>query len=158
VHNQNNIFLQLHLLEPDAPAASAPGSAPPCPGDCARQCVGGLPVDCAASHHRRGQATAQPGLRSSGFGRILAELQHAARAAKLDRLKICAAEECRWLFYDRSKPGTRRWCASTLCGNRKNSRLPTPATAEDNIRGRLRFVEKRLCGDTRRVPLEAIAN
>ena len=35
-----------------------------------------------------------------------------------DRLKMCAAEECRQVFFDRSKPETRRWCMSTLCGNR----------------------------------------
>jgi hypothetical protein len=34
---------------------------------------------------------------------------------RLDRLKMCASEECRWVFYDRSKPGTGRRCASALC-------------------------------------------
>src|SRR5512146_2116814 len=64
----------------------------------------------------------QPRGPSSGLGGILAELQHAAEAAQLDRLKTCASDECRWVFYDRSKPGTRRWCASTLCGNRQKTR------------------------------------
>jgi predicted RNA-binding Zn ribbon-like protein len=63
-----------------------------------------------------------PGVSSGGLGSILAELQYAADTAKLDRLKTCAAEDCRWVFYDRSKPGTRRWCASTLCGNRQKTR------------------------------------
>jgi CGNR zinc finger len=31
---------------------------------------------------------------------------------------MCAAEEYRRVFFDRSKPATRRWCMSTLCGNR----------------------------------------
>lgn len=65
---------------------------------------------------------ALPGVRSSGLGSILAELQYAAATAKLDRLKTCAAEDCQRVFYDRSKPGTRRWCASTLCGNRQKTR------------------------------------
>lgn len=60
--------------------------------------------------------------RAAGLGKILAQLQHAAATDRLDRLKMCAAEECRWVFFDRSKPGTRRWCASTLCGNREKTR------------------------------------
>jgi len=63
-----------------------------------------------------------PRAHSNGLGLILAELQYAAETGKLDRLKMCAAEECRRVFYDRSKPGTRRWCASTLCGNRQKTR------------------------------------
>jgi predicted RNA-binding Zn ribbon-like protein len=63
-----------------------------------------------------------PGVRFSGLGAILAELQYAAATSKLDRLKTCAAEDCQRIFYDRSKPGTRRWCASTLCGNRQKTR------------------------------------
>jgi predicted RNA-binding Zn ribbon-like protein len=58
----------------------------------------------------------------SGLGRILADLQHATETGNLDRLKMCASDECQWVFYDRSKPATRRWCSSTLCGNRQKTR------------------------------------
>jgi predicted RNA-binding Zn ribbon-like protein len=58
----------------------------------------------------------------SGLGRILADLQLAGESGNLDRLKMCASEECRWVFYDRSKPATRRWCSSMLCGNREKIR------------------------------------
>jgi predicted RNA-binding Zn ribbon-like protein len=63
------------------------------------------------------QADAPPGLSA-----IVAELYDGAANGTLDRLKMCAAEECRRVFYDRSKPGTRRWCQSTLCGNREKTR------------------------------------
>lgn len=63
-----------------------------------------------------------PGVPAGGLGSILAELQQAATTATLDRLKTCASPECRWVFYDRSKPGSRRWCASSLCGNREKTR------------------------------------
>lgn len=59
---------------------------------------------------------------SAGLARIVAELQNAAATGTLDRLKMCDAEECRRIFFDRSKPGTRRWCVSTLCGNRIKTR------------------------------------
>lgn len=64
----------------------------------------------------------QPHGSLSGLGKILADLAHAAETGGLDRLKMCASDECRWVFYDRSKPATRRWCSSALCGNRQKTR------------------------------------
>lgn len=58
----------------------------------------------------------------SGLATLLAELFHAAECGNLDRLKVCASDECHWVFYDRSKPGTRRWCSTALCGNREKTR------------------------------------
>jgi predicted RNA-binding Zn ribbon-like protein len=58
----------------------------------------------------------------AGLSVLAAELYDGARDGSLDRLKMCAAEECRRVFFDRSKPATRRWCASTLCGNRMKTR------------------------------------
>ena len=40
----------------------------------------------------------------------------------LDRLKACPAEDCGWLFIDRSKSGSRRWCDMATCGNRAKAR------------------------------------
>jgi predicted RNA-binding Zn ribbon-like protein len=57
-----------------------------------------------------------------GLASIVAELYDASREGCLDRLKMCAAEECRRVFFDKSKPGSRRWCMSTLCGNRMKTR------------------------------------
>jgi predicted RNA-binding Zn ribbon-like protein len=58
----------------------------------------------------------------AGLSRIAAELYLGSVKGTLDRLKMCAAEECRRVFFDRSKPATRRWCMSTLCGNRIKTR------------------------------------
>lgn len=58
----------------------------------------------------------------AGLSDIVAELYDGSIKGTLDRLKMCAAEECRRVFYDRSKPATRRWCMSTLCGNRSKTR------------------------------------
>ena len=33
------------------------------------------------------------------------------------RLKRCAGANCGWFFFDRSKPGRRRWCDMATCGN-----------------------------------------
>jgi predicted RNA-binding Zn ribbon-like protein len=58
----------------------------------------------------------------AGLSAIAAELYVGSVKGTLDRLKMCAAEECRRVFFDRSKPATRRWCMSTLCGNRMKTR------------------------------------
>lgn len=59
---------------------------------------------------------------ASGLGTILAELQQLAATERLDRLRMCASEECHWVFFDRSKPANRRWCNSAVCGNRQKTR------------------------------------
>jgi predicted RNA-binding Zn ribbon-like protein len=40
----------------------------------------------------------------------------------LSRLRQCADDGCGWLFLDRSKNGSRRWCSSADCGNRARAR------------------------------------
>ena len=59
---------------------------------------------------------------ASGLSAVIAELYSGSVDGTLDRLKMCASDECKRVFFDRSKPGTRRWCQSTLCGNREKTR------------------------------------
>jgi predicted RNA-binding Zn ribbon-like protein len=40
----------------------------------------------------------------------------------LARLRICASDECEWLFLDTTKNGRRRWCDMKTCGNRDKAR------------------------------------
>jgi predicted RNA-binding Zn ribbon-like protein len=35
-----------------------------------------------------------------------------------ERVRICASDTCRWVFYDTSRTGRRRWCDMASCGNR----------------------------------------
>ena len=58
----------------------------------------------------------------AGLSPIVAELYDSSRNGTLNRLKMCASDECRRVFFDRSKPSTRRWCMSSLCGNRMKTR------------------------------------
>jgi len=39
------------------------------------------------------------------------------------RLRRCENNGCRVIFYDDSRPGLRRWCASNRCGDRVRARL-----------------------------------
>lgn len=43
-------------------------------------------------------------------------------ATELERLRLCAAETCDWLFLDRSRNRSRRWCDMSVCGNRDKAR------------------------------------
>ncbi len=41
---------------------------------------------------------------------------------RMDRIRACGAQTCRWLFLDTSKNHTRRWCNMKVCGNRMKAR------------------------------------
>lgn len=62
----------------------------------------------------------------SEVARALARLAAVAVLATADgtwqRVKMCAAPDCRVVFYDGSKPRTGRWCATAVCGNRVKTR------------------------------------
>jgi predicted RNA-binding Zn ribbon-like protein len=74
---------------------------------------------------REGCGTVLKGARKdalAGLSAIAIELHDGSLRGTLDRLKMCASDECQRVFYDRSKPATRRWCMSDLCGNRMKTR------------------------------------
>src|SRR6266849_3361647 len=39
-----------------------------------------------------------------------------------DRVKECASETCEWVFLDKSRNRSRRWCDMSDCGNRAKAR------------------------------------
>jgi predicted RNA-binding Zn ribbon-like protein len=41
---------------------------------------------------------------------------------ELEHVKICANDECRWVFLDSSRNHSRRWCDMKVCGNRTKVR------------------------------------
>lgn len=49
---------------------------------------------------------------------IAGSLAHYVAEHDVDRLRICASDDCRWRFVDRSPAGRRRWCDMRTCGNR----------------------------------------
>ena len=40
----------------------------------------------------------------------------------IDRVRVCAGPGCGWLFVDRSRNRSRRWCDTRDCGNRERVR------------------------------------
>ena len=55
-------------------------------------------------------------------------------SGELDRVRQCAGDRCGWLFVDRSKNRSRRWCEMKECGNvakvrryrRRQAKQPAP--------------------------------
>ncbi|HEX6480378.1 MAG TPA: ABATE domain-containing protein [Ktedonobacteraceae bacterium] len=41
---------------------------------------------------------------------------------ELSETRVCASEDCNWLFLDTSKNHSRRWCNMKTCGNRAKAR------------------------------------
>jgi len=66
-------------------------------------------------------APVAPGVRGA-----LADLVGIVYTAMADgtwpRLKACKRDVCRWLFYDRSRNRSARWCQMAVCGNRTKTR------------------------------------
>jgi CGNR zinc finger/Putative stress-induced transcription regulator len=56
------------------------------------------------------------------IGEVSAAALRTALTGEWWRLRVCSADDCRWVFYDQSKPGRGRYCAPDSCGNRVKTR------------------------------------
>ena len=52
---------------------------------------------------------------AASFGEMLANQQ-------VERIKVCANFDCRWVFHDPTKARSKRWCDDRTCGNRARVR------------------------------------
>ena len=43
-------------------------------------------------------------------------------SGELSRVRMCAGDDCGWLFFDASRNRSRRWCSMEDCGNRAKAR------------------------------------
>jgi predicted RNA-binding Zn ribbon-like protein len=39
-----------------------------------------------------------------------------------ERLRMCAGQDCGWMYVDRSRNGLRRWCEMSVCGTAEKNR------------------------------------
>jgi|Tabmets5t2r1_1033131.scaffolds.fasta_scaffold28185_2 predicted RNA-binding Zn ribbon-like protein len=54
--------------------------------------------------------------------RLAADLATAAATGTLQRLKVCGAPDCQFVYFDHSRSRTSRWCSTEVCGNRMKTR------------------------------------
>lgn len=73
-----------------------------------------------------GDGTVRLAPRAGGFAGALAHLlvpiAQATGDGSWERVKACAADDCQWAFYDRSRNRSARWCDMAVCGNRTKVR------------------------------------
>lgn len=74
--------------------------------------------------HAEHEPTLEP--RTEGVGAAFGTIVAIAFVASFDgtfaHLKTCASQDCRAVFYDRSKNHSGRWCSMDVCGNRAKVR------------------------------------
>jgi len=56
------------------------------------------------------------------LAQIAASLAETLAGQNAERVRICANADCRWIFHDPTKAGTKRWCNDRTCGNRARVR------------------------------------
>jgi predicted RNA-binding Zn ribbon-like protein len=83
---------------------------------------------------------------TSPAGRALAPLVGILMAAQADgswtRVKACARDSCRWLFYDSTRNRSRTWCTSTTCGSREKAKRAYRRQLQRRGRGEVRRVAR----------------
>jgi predicted RNA-binding Zn ribbon-like protein len=57
-----------------------------------------------------------------GLDTIVETVARTVAGGGWSRLKLCAAPDCHWAFYDQSRSGGGRWCSMAACGNRHKTR------------------------------------
>jgi predicted RNA-binding Zn ribbon-like protein len=58
----------------------------------------------------------------AALGRIVAAVAELATTPEWSRLKACRDDNCRVVFYDKSRNRSRAWCSMEVCGNREKAR------------------------------------
>jgi len=59
---------------------------------------------------------------TTAAGFLAAAVARVAIEERIDRIKICPADDCRRAFYDASRNRSRQWCSMEICGNRAKAR------------------------------------
>ncbi len=56
------------------------------------------------------------------LGPVLRSAVELLTSKELDRVRVCGADNCDWLFLDESRSRSRQWCNMAVCGNRAKAR------------------------------------
>lgn len=84
--------------------------------------VAGLPLVARVRPDGHAGLTAGADDAAGALAQVVAGVVEASVSGTWERLKICPEDTCAWVFYDRSKNRSRRWCTMDVCGNRAKTR------------------------------------
>jgi predicted RNA-binding Zn ribbon-like protein len=88
-----------------------------------RRAAAGAKVSIDISPDRPRFQTLPRGGLDGAFGYLLAHVAEAMIDGSWERLRACLGRDCGWVFFDRSKNRSARWCAMSVCGNREKARV-----------------------------------
>ena len=69
------------------------------------------PDGVSLDHRHEGDAV------DGALARLVESLAREVSQGHPDRLRLCANDDCRWVFSDTSRTGRRKWCDMATCGN-----------------------------------------
>jgi predicted RNA-binding Zn ribbon-like protein len=83
-----------------------------------------------------GEALLEPSAEGldGALARLLVPVALSVQDGTWRRVKACAADDCQWAFYDRSRNHSGRWCDMAVCGNRTKVRSYRARAAGDGQR------------------------
>ncbi len=84
-----------------------------------------VPVRQQLVQHQNGWRSELAPVKRDGnwaLAEIAASLTETLAGRDAQRVRICASVDCRWIFHDPTKAGTKRWCNDRTCGNRARVR------------------------------------
>ncbi len=111
-------WAQAGKLPPAGPLATARAAR-----DALREAAAGESPDDLLVDVRVGVVEGRPhAVATDAVGAILLAAARLADAGQWTRVKLCAAETCRWAFVDESRNRSRAWCSMEVCGNRAKAR------------------------------------
>ena len=64
------------------------------------------------------------------LARIADRIVRQVTGDQAERIRVCANDKCRWVFFDSSRTGRRRWCDMATCGNRAKAARHRARTKE----------------------------
>ena len=82
----------------------------------------GAPLRVAFDAAAKPALTPACGGLDDALARLFAIIECASYEGTWSRLKICAADDCEWAFYDHTKNRSGAWCSMESCGNRAKGR------------------------------------
>ena len=66
--------------------------------------------------------------------RLAADASDLLTSPDIDRVRECSGDTCSWLFLDKSRNRSRRWCDMADCGNRSKARRYYQKRKADSVK------------------------
>lgn len=114
------LLLRDEIRRHDEPLPTT-GARRPRRTDVPREILDRLPLRAVVSGGRFELEPVDDGIRGA-LAAITAIVVTADRDGSWQRMRMCAADDCGWVYFDVSRNRSARWCSMATCGNREKTR------------------------------------